>query len=467
MDKEGMSYEDTDGASFLDLINGELNKPHVQTADTSSPSPLPVLQDPSPDTGHHLSADAFSEPTVPIDGLSQQNQDYINTVTDAFGCPRDYVTVACLVVAGVAAGKKATLDTNPYTNYPCAYVGIVGKPSRNKSGPLYEVSGPLMERDRAGYKKYLLEKSVYEQNRIGNKVQSGDRPVFRQLVANDSSPESRNVMLAQGDMILFLSDELKSFIDSFGRYSKNGSGAGAEISQLLSIWSNKSFTVNRKTEEPLLINDPANSIIGGIQPGPLGRTFGTDVLMDSGFNQRFLFVVPEKASFVRRCSRKKMSTEMRGYWGSFIGMLLDRPPQTLHLSHEAERLYQEYADDNDIKADKEDDDYIGAVIQKMNVHVLRLAIMAHLLSDTSGDPVITARTMEYAVRLAEYFKHVHTDIIYPLLMGQKLNQKRLTKELVITEIGQTFDIGNKSALAEALGYDRAKLTNIINGKLRK
>jgi hypothetical protein len=103
----------------------------------------------------------------------------------------------------------------------------------------------------------------------------------------------------------------------------------------------------------------------------------------------------------------------------------------------------------------------------MNVHVLRLAIMAHLLSDTSGDPVITARTMEYAVRLAEYFKHVHTDIIYPLLMGQKLNQKRLTKELVITEIGQTFDIGNKSALAEALGYDRAKLTNIINGKLRK
>lgn len=45
--------------------------------------------------------------------------------------------------------------------------------------------------------------------------------------------------------------------------------------------------------------------------------------------------------------------------------------------------------------------------------------------------------------------------------------KRLTKELVITEIGQTFDIQNKSALAEALNFDRAKLTNILNDKLRK
>jgi hypothetical protein len=44
--------------------------------------------------------------------------------------------------------------------------------------------------------------------------------------------------------------------------------------------------------------------------------------------------------------------------------------------------------------------------------------------------------------------------------------KKLTKELVITEIGQAFDIHNKSLLAEALGYDRAKLTNILNGKLK-
>ena len=463
---------------FLSLVNAEVEKvepmdkvppihPDEQPPSLVLPESLPIPSG-KPKGGQHLKASNFTEPTLPVDWLSQSVQDYIRTVAESYGCPQEFVVITCFVTAGIAAGKKVQLVTNPYTNYPCDFICMVGKPSRNKTGPLKEVTCPLREHDKANFAKYSKAKVVYDQSKREDKNFSGEQPIFHQLVAGDSSPESRNALLAQGDMLIIVADELKSFIDSFGRYSKGGNGSGAEVSQLLSTWSNVSFTINRKSEDTKLVDDPAMSIIGGIQPGPLGQTFGTDALMDSGFTQRFLFVHPDKAEFIKRQDRRRMTQEMRDSWRDIIGRLFNMEPLTLLLSHEAERLYADYADANDMKADAEEDDYIGGMRQKMNIHVLRLAIMAHLLSDHWNEPVITGEGMEFAIRIADYFTQIHVERIYPLLMGSDRQvRKSLTKELVITEIGQTFDIQNKSALAEALGYDRAKLTNILNGKLKK
>ena len=478
MPGQSIPFDGNGQTDFLSVINAEAEKveptnkvpptpPDEQPPSLLLPEPLPTLSE-KPKRVQHLKASTFTEPTLPIDWLSQSVQEYIRTVTESYGCPQDFVVAICLITAGIAAGKKVVLTTNPYTNYPCDFVCLVGKPSRNKTGPLKEVTSPLREYDKANFAKYSEDKAAYDQIKREDRNFSGEQPIFHQRVAGDSSPESRNALLAQGDMIIIVADELKSFIDSFGRYAKGGNGSGTEVSQLLSTWSNVSFTINRKSEDTKLVDDPAMSIIGGIQPGPLGKTFGTDSLMDSGFTQRFLFVYPDKAEFIKRLDRKRMTQEMRDSWNDIIGRLFGMEPLTLHLSHEAERLYADYADDNDMKADAEEDDHIGGMRQKMNIHVLRLAIMSHLLSGHWNEPVITGNEMEYAIRVADYFTRIHVERIYPLLMGNARQAlKRLTKELVIKEIGQIFDIQNKSALAEALNFDRAKLTNILNGKLRK
>lgn len=199
----------------------------------------------------HLKASTFTEPTLPIDWLSQSVQDYIRTVTESYGCPQDFVVAICLITAGIAAGKKVQLSTNPYTNYPCDFVCLVGNPSRNKTGPLKEVTSPLREYDKANFAKYSEDKAAYDQNKREDKSFSGEQPVFHQRVAGDSSPESRNALLAQGDMIIIVADELKSFIDSFGRYAKGGNGSGTEVSQLLSTWSNVKDRMNRICKEIL------------------------------------------------------------------------------------------------------------------------------------------------------------------------------------------------------------------------
>ena len=478
MSEQIMPFDGNGQPDFLSVIHAEAEK--VEPTNKVPPSPpdkqlpslvlpelLPTLSEP-PKREQHLKASTFTEPTLPVDWLSQFVQNYIQTVTESYGFPQGFVVAICLINNGIAAGKKVVFTTNPYTNYPCDFVCLVGKPSRNKTGPLKEITSPLREYDKTNFAKYSEDKAAYDQNKREDRNFSGEQPIFHQRVAGDSSPESRNALLAQGNMIIIVADELMSFVDSFGRYARGGNGSGTEVSQLLSTWSNVNFTINRKSEDSKLVDDSTMGIIGGIQPGPLGKTLGTDSLMDSGFTQRFLFVYPDKAEFIKRLDRQRMTQEMRDSWNDIIGRLFGMEPLTLYLSHEVERLYTDYADANDMKADAEEDDHIGGMRQKINIRVLRLAIMSHLLSGHWNEPVITDNEMEYAIRVADYFTQIHVERIYPLLMGNARQAiKRLTKELVITEIGQTFDIQNKSALAEALNCDRAKLTNILNGKLRK
>ena len=468
MNEQAMPYAGGQ-PDFLSLVNAEVEKvePVIKASPTSQeeqpPSLVPHESLPTPTERpkevQHLKASNFTEPTLPIDWLSQSVQDYIRTVVESYGCPQDFVVAICLTTAGIAAGKKVLLATNPY--YPCDFICMVGKPSRNKTGPLKEVTSPLREHDKANFVKYSEAKTVYDQSKREDRNFSGEQPIFHQRVAGDSSPESRNALLAQGDMIIIVADELKSFIDSFGRYSKGGNGSGTEVSQLLSTWSNVSFTINRKSEDTKLVDDPAMSIIGGIQPGPLGKTFGTDALMDSGFTQRFLFVYPDKAEFIKRQDRRRMTMEMRDNWSNIIGRLFGMESLPLLLSHEAERLYADYADANDMKADAEEDDYIGGMRQKMNIHVLRLAIMAHLLSEHWNEPVVTDEGMSYAINLADYFTRIHIERIYPLLRGSAATQRPMTNGDLLRAVNRQFKIKSQNALAEVLGVSQQYVNKIL------
>ena len=262
-------------------------------------------------------------------------------------------------------------------------------------------------------------------------------------------------------MIVIVADELKTFTDSFGRYSKGGNGASAEISQVLSVWSHVGFAVNRKTEETQMVDNPAMSIIGGIQPALLARTFGTEGHMENGFNHRFIFVYPDVTPFVKRCKRKSMTQETRDIWRNIINRLFAMDPMTLQLSFEAANIYSEFADDNDMKADAVEDDYVGGVIQKMNVHVLRLAIMAHLLTDQWRSTLITGDTMRYALRLADYFTRIHIKRIYPLLRNTVSGQRPVTNAELIQTIFRQFKVKSQNALAEVLGVSQQYINKVM------
>ena len=99
---------------FLSLVNAEVEKvePTIKVPltppDEEPPSIVPPESLPTPTERskevQHLKASNFTEPTLPIDWLSQSVQDYIRTVAESYGCPQDFVVSICLTTAGIAAG---------------------------------------------------------------------------------------------------------------------------------------------------------------------------------------------------------------------------------------------------------------------------------------------------------------------------------------------------------------------------
>lgn len=387
---------------------------------------------------------------LPIDCFSTAVRDYIRAVSEAYGCPQDFISVACLCVAGVAAGKKVELLTNPYRNYPADFFCLVGAPSLNKTSPLNEVVEVLIDIDRQAEKEHKQKKKKGETDDLQ----------YPQIVADKSTPEARHVILAQGNMVLIHVDELQNFISSFGRYA-NGANAGAsEMSEILSIWSNQDVTINRKTEETVRITKPAMSIIGGVQPELIKKYFGPSDMVESGFTQRFLFCFPEKPNFIKRKFRRFLNEEVRNSWKFIVNQLYSIESRSLSLCADALDAYNEFADENDQQSDNYDP-YLAIVRMKMNIHCLRLAVMAHLLSDEWQNPMISTRIMDFSIRICNYFFRQQAERIAPLLLEGI--PAKLTKADLIKRIAKEFTIRSQKSLADALGVSQ----QYINGILRK
>ena len=89
---------------FLSLVNAEVEKVEpTSKVDIRRASLPPTPQDEQPPSlvlpesllipsgkpkvVQHLKASNFTEPTLPVDWLSQSVQDYIRTVAESYGCP--------------------------------------------------------------------------------------------------------------------------------------------------------------------------------------------------------------------------------------------------------------------------------------------------------------------------------------------------------------------------------------------
>ena len=98
----------------------------------------------------------------------------------------------------------------------------------------------------------------------------------------------------------------------------------------------------------------------------------------------------------------------------------------------------------------------------MNIHVLRLAIMAHLLSDHWNEPVITGDAMNYAIRVADYFTSVHVERIFPLLGCPASGASRpMTNGDLLRTLNKQFKIKSQNALADVLGVSQQYINKTL------
>ena len=394
---------------------------------------------------------------LPVDGLSPNATEMLRKVASSLQCPVDIALSAMFATVGVAMGKRVIIDDGKYRNYPCLWVCVVAPSGSNKSTPIRFFLQPLKDRDSYNYGVYREELRAYRQ--AGD--DKGDKPVFKQYVISDSTPEARNQVLSVNpNGILLYRDELKGMIDDFCRYAKSG-----ELSQMLSMFDSDTIVVNRKSDEPLLIKDPFMSIIGSIQPSVLVDTFGNDNMMNNGFNQRWLFCYPE-SGMPEMYNDVSIPQSVISDWKDFIYNLIMYDFSVMggkiYLRGEAKRVYIDYY--NRLQIKKTDaDDYLSSVYSKLQIHVIRWAGVAHILGNSPTSIDITPEEMEYSVRCMDYFERCALKVYRMLLEGRgnRHEVKSMGKEEMIANVYHCTSPVSQRAVADALGITKQYVSKCL------
>ena len=394
---------------------------------------------------------------LPVDGLSPNATEMLRKVASSLQCPVDIALSAMFATVGVAMGKRVIIDDGKYRNYPCLWVCVVAPSGSNKSTPIRFFLQPLKARDSYNYGVYREELRAYRQ--AGD--DKGDKPVFKQYVISDSTPEARNQVLSVNpNGILLYRDELKGMIDDYCRYAKSG-----ELSQMLSMFDSDTIVVNRKSDEPLLIKDPFMSIIGSIQPSVLVDTFGNDNMMNNGFNQRWLFCYPE-SGMPEMYNDVSIPQSVISDWKDFIYNLIMYDFSVMggkiYIRGEAKRVYIDYYNSLQIKKAGADD-YLSSVYSKLQIHVIRWAGVAHILGNSPTSIDITPEEMEYSVRCMDYFERCALKVYRMLLEGRgnRHEVKSMGKEEMIANVYHCTSPVSQRAVADALGITKQYVSKCL------
>ena len=272
-------------------------------------------------------------PELPIDGLPASIQNYINAVCNIYHCPREFVTTAVLATASTAIGKKVVVNEGIYKNPLVLWFVSVARSGSNKSYPMKLVTQPLRRIDEELYAEYKRE---YDDWKAIPAKDRADEPKCPAIVLDDCTDERRSEILFMNNDTnepqiqqvakrgnkrgaIGIYPELKGMFDSKNQYQNGGTSA---ISKLLRLFDCEDIKVDRKNGFTMLIKDPFFNIIGDLQTGMLRSTFGSELFMTNGLNQRFLFSVAEDIEYPHR-SHETLPYGIACEWAQTVRMLYE------------------------------------------------------------------------------------------------------------------------------------------------
>lgn len=422
-------------------------------------SGLPPLNNKINTPVHHGTAEAAADGELlrnihlPFEAWGKLAKKIIMEYSEAFKVSPDMIGAMILVICGAAANRKTILRTWNYSNSPSLWMAIVERSGGGKSEPQSRLERPLTDINRDLVFQY---KKVYaEWAAAGSK---GTPPTRQKVVVDDTTPEVLyQLLVAQG---LYLSrEELSGLFKDFGRYHQSG-----EIERFLSIFSGKSFSVDRVNAASFVVENPFLSILGGIQPRVMQESFGGKNYEASGFLARWLFVVTQDSKVPDSCSETLISRDTESEWYSLIVGLWKMDKREFRLSEEASKSYQGFMRSTaKIMNHPDCDDDIRAMYAKLRILALRIGLIIHLLRNgAKAADVIDRKTMDSAVRTCEVFAYWNTQAL-SLIRGTQA-KKTISNADLLREFAERYNISNQSELARLIGKSQQYVSKILNDK---
>ena len=361
----------------------------------------------------------------PVELLPRPMQDMVEAVSQSTNTDPSMAGLACLVIAAGCIGNRAVIELKQgYKEPSVLWGGIVARSGGGKSPVLKSITKPLHDRrkrQRADYEtsetQYKADLARHEVNLTAWKHSSkGDvvcdppleptAPTEERVIVADVTTEKMACLLNVNLMGLAAEyDELSGLLGGFDKYSN---GKGSDRAVYLSLYDAASLTVDRKTSGSIYVERGAVSIIGGIQPGILRKSFGT-MERDSGMLARFLLVQPPERPSL--WNDKGIDVGISAAWDQLLGNLLDVKPASdgdgkpcpvvLTMDAGAKAMFVDWFDRFSLKVNHEGLDHLQSHYSKLRAVCARLALILALTeAATSGTSATTVSVPAMAVAMA-------------------------------------------------------------------
>ncbi|MFV5318884.1 MULTISPECIES: YfjI family protein [Priestia] len=371
-------------------------------------------------------------PNFPHTLLSKPVGKFIEDTAKALSCSSDFVAMGVLACTSVAIGNGAVLELKKsWITGASLYCAIIADPGSAKTPAINKALKPLFDLQEYNFKDYLskkeqyaIEKENYEieyeswkknlkgkkKVNLENKPYEPHTPALQQIISMDSTMEAlQEILLFNKRGVIKLHDELLGFIKGMNQYR-----AGADRQYWLSIWSNEPIIINRKGKEPVQIEKPFVSIIGGIQPDMLEEIVKAESQGsgNDGFIDRFLFCYPEPvlSNWTDEDVSDEVIEEYREIIFKIYNALNENNPQKVYLSPEAKEEFTTWYDVTERETVKAGfPEQLKGVWKKLKGLHPRIMLILHMLK-WGSDPkevkidVIDKEIVSYTNYIMEYFK---------------------------------------------------------------
>lgn len=356
----------------------------------------------------------------PFEVFPKEVQSIILETNSCLKYPIDFIATSILFAASVAIGNSHKVELKKgWQESAVLYIVIVSRAGTNKSHPLTFALQPLIQHDKATYQKFLLELKEYEKlqrltkkNKEAQDVPDTSKPFWKKILVTDFTPEAltdvhKNNLRGIGVYV----DELAGWIKNFNRYNN-----GSEMEFWLSAWSGKPINIDRKSGNPIFINNPAISVCGTIQNDILPE-FAKGGKTQNGFIDRILFVMPEdikKEYWVNL----ELPDWVSDKWHVVLTKLItinvsndetENPiPKVLRLTKEAQEVIFKWQRENTDEINSLMNESSRGIFSKLEIYVIRLSLILEMIKHacTGAQAVdVSEESVRGAIKLIEYFKN--------------------------------------------------------------
>lgn len=354
-------------------------------------------------------AHGFTEPTgqgetyrsFPTDLLPDRLAAYVRAASEATPCPPAMVGVPMISVLAGAVGAAACLRLKrSWKEHPVLWTALVAPSGTAKSPAAEHALDPLYKREQVAAEEYeqAMERyrSLDEDEQNSTEEPSRDRyrigDITREKVAQVLSENPRGVLLVR--------DELATWLESFDRYAQGA----ADLHAWLSFYEARQVTVDRVKGDDFILNAPAVSVTGTIQPGTLAKKL-TELHFETGFVPRMMLAMPPTAP--KTWTEADVTRDVQVGYRDVLSGLYGVPMGTeVQLSSDAKGHFTEWHDQSYRMADQMEQGAARSVVTKTVAHAARLMLVLHLAEHgpSGAQASVSADTARRGIRLAQWFR---------------------------------------------------------------